>query len=195
MTFAKKIFIAVFLSTLTIGSILIWAAYKYTINRSEEDFVSRYQVLSRVLADTLNRLDTSTEALMLNAAKVVSEKDEKHGLLSTDHLRELQRELGVTHLFVIDRNGKFLRSTNDDPAGIPNLFSFCENYQKLITGNLKVEATPVIKPNPEPKPFKFLSIPNNDRSRIVEVGVRVDFIAKTLAEAIKSDVNVTSMSL
>lgn len=195
MTFAKKIFIAVFLSTLTVGSILIWASYKYTINRSEEDFVSRYKVFSKVLADTLNRLDTSTEALMLNAAKVVAEHDEKHGLLSTEKLRSLQSELGITHLFMIDRNGKFTRSTNDDPAGIPNLFSFCENYRKLIHGNLNVEATPIIKPNPEPKPFKFLSIPNKDRSRIVEVGVRVDFIAKTLAEAIKSDVNVASMSL
>ena len=195
MTFAKKIFIAVFLSTLMVGSILIWAAYKYTVNRSEEDFVARYQVFSKVLADTLNRLDTSTEALMLNAAKVVAEHDEKHGLLSTEKLRTLQSELGITHLFMIDRTGKFTRSTNDDPAGIPNLFSFCENYQKLITGGLDVEATPIIKPNPEPKPFKFLSIPNKDRSRIVEVGVRVDFITKTLAEAIKSDVNVVSMSL
>ncbi|MBN8538067.1 MAG: HAMP domain-containing histidine kinase [Deltaproteobacteria bacterium] len=195
MTFAKKIFIAVFLSTLMVGSILIWAAYKYTVNRSEEDFVARYQVFSKVLADTLNRLDTSTEALMLNAAKVVAEHDEKHGLLSTEKLRTLQSELGITHLFMIDRTGKFTRSTNDDPAGIPNLFSFCENYQKLITGSLDVEATPIIKPNPEPKPFKFLSIPNKDRSRIVEVGVRVDFITKTLAEAIKSDVNVISMSL
>ena len=195
MTFAKKIFIAVFLSTLTVGSILIWASYKYTINRSEEDFVSRYKVFSKVLADTLNRLDTSTEALMLNAAKVVAEHDEKHGLLSTEKLRSLQSELGITHLFMIDRNGKFTRSTNDDPAGIPNLFSFCENYRKLVHGNLNVEATPIIKPNPEPKPFKFLSIPNKDRSRIVEVGVRVDFIAKTLAEAIKSDLNVASMSL
>ncbi|MBL7556439.1 MAG: HAMP domain-containing histidine kinase [Bdellovibrionaceae bacterium] len=132
---------------------------------------------------------------MLNAAKVVSEQDEKNGLLSTDKLRNLQSELGITHLFMINRDGKFTRSTNDDPAGIPNLFSFCENYKKLVHGNLNVEATPIIKPNPEPKPFKFLSIPNKDRSRIIEVGVRVDFIAKTLAEAIKSDINLVSMSL
>lgn len=195
MTFAKKIFIAVFLSTLTIGSLLIWAAYKHTINRSEEDFISRYGVFSRILADTLSHLDTSTETLMLNAAKVVAEKDAKHGLLSTDALRELQRQLGITHLFVTDNKGKFIRSTNDDPAGIPNIFSFCDNYRELISGGLDVEATPIIKPNPEPKPFKFLSIPNLNRTRIVEVGVRVDFIAKTLAEAIKSDKNVFAMSL
>ena len=195
MTFARKIFLAVFASTLLIGTLLIWAAYRYTVVRSEKEFVSRYQVLTKVLADTLSRLDASTETLMLNAAKMVVEKDAKHGLLSTDELRDLQSELGITHLFVIDKNGRFLRSTNDDPKGIPNLFSFCEKYRELITGDLKVEATPIIKPNPEPKPFKFLSIPNHDRSRIIEVGIRVDFIAKTLTEAIRSDKNVEAMSL
>jgi signal transduction histidine kinase len=195
MTFARKIFLAVFASTLLVGTLLIWAAYRYTVVRSEKEFVSRYQVLTKVLADTLSRLDANTEALMLNAAKMVAEKDAKYGLLSTDELRDLQSELGITHLFVIDKNGRFLRSTNDDPKGIPNLFSFCERYRDLITGDLKVEATPIIKPNPEPKPFKFLSIPNHDRSRIIEVGIRVDFIAKTLTEAIRSDRNVEAMSL
>lgn len=195
MTFAKKIFIAVFASTLILGSLLIWTGYRYTVSRSEDEFISRYQVFTRVLADTLSRLDTSTEALMLNAAQVVVEKDAKHGLLSTDYLRDLQTKLGITHLFIVNKAGQFVRSTNDDPKGIPNLFSFCENYRKLITGELIVEATPIIKPNPEPKPFKFLSIANHDRSRIVEVGVRVDFIAKTLTEAIKSDKNVEAMSL
>lgn len=195
MTFAKKIFIAVFLSTVIVGSALIFSAYKYTITRSEADFTSRYRVFSRVLADTLNRLDVNTEVLMMNAAKVVSSKDFEKGLLSTDELRSLQRELGITHLFLTDKNGTFVRSTNDDPAGIPNLYSFCSDYKKLITGESNVEATPIIKPNPEPKPFKFLSIPNANRNRIVEVGVRVDFIANTLVEAIKSDKNVVSMSL
>jgi len=195
MTFAKKIFIAVFLSTLMIGTLLICAAYKYTMNRSEAEFMSRYQVFSKVLADTLGHLDTSTESFMLNAAKVVAEKDAKYGLLSTDKLRGLQTELGVTHLFLTDNRGKFIRSTNDNPADIPNLFSFCDRYKKLITGDLKVEATPIIKPNPEPRPHKFLSIPNHDGTRIVEVGVRVEFIAKTLVEAIRSDKNVFAMSL
>jgi hypothetical protein len=89
MTFARKIFLAVFASTLLIGTLLIWAAYRYTVVRSEREFISRYQVLTKVLADTLSRLDASTETLMLNAAKMVAEKDAKHGLLSTGELRDL----------------------------------------------------------------------------------------------------------
>ena len=186
MTFARKIFIAVFLSTLFVGTSLIWGAHRYVQNRAEADFISRYTVFTRILGDTLTQLDTNTEALMMNAAQVVAAKDKEEGLLSTERLRALQAKLGITHLFVIDKNGKFLRSTNDDPAGIPNLFSFSPTYRNLLTGESEVEATPVIKPNPEPKPFKFLSIANHDKSRIIEVGVRVDFIGKTLAEAIRS---------
>lgn len=195
MTFAKKIFIAVFVSTAVVGTVLIWSGYQYTVSRSKDEFVSRYEIFTKTLGNTLTRLDSSTESLMLNAAKVLVEKDEKHGLLSIDQLYQLQPELGVTHLFVIDKSGKFLRSTNDDTERIPNLYSFCDGYRKLVSGESKVEATPIITPNPEPKPYKFLLVPNSDKSRIIEVGVRVDFIAKTLTEASKSDKNISSMSL
>lgn len=195
MTFAKKIFIAVFVSTSVLGTILIWSGYRYTVTRSEKEFISRYEVFTKTLGNTLTRLDTNTEALMLNAAKVVVERDEKKGLLSLESLDRLKSELGITHLFMIDKTGKFVRSTNDDTERIPNLFSFCEDYKRLVTGDSIVEATPIVKPNPEPKPYKFLLIPNHDRSRIVEVGVRVDFIANTLTEAIKSDKSIESMSL
>ena len=195
MTFAKKIFIAVFLSTLIIGSLLTWSAYQYVESRAETDFIGRYTAVSKILTDSLTRLDTNTEALMLNAAQVVAAKDKEKGLLSTDELRKLQRNLGVTHLFVIDSTGRFIRSTNEDPANIPNLFSFSLRYRGLLTGELQVEATPIIKPHPEPKPFKFLSIANHNRTRIIEVGVRLDFIANTLVDAVASDKNVLSMSM
>jgi signal transduction histidine kinase len=195
MTFAKKIFIAVFLSMFLVGSILIWSAHKFVESNAEADFTARYTAFSKVLADALTRLDTNTEALMMNAAKVVVAEDKASGLLSTDELRRLQRSLNVTHLFVIDSHGRFIRSTNEDPAGIPNLFSFSPVYKKLLSGESDVEATPVIKPNPEPKPFKFLSVANADRTRIIEVGVRLDFIANTLVEAVGSDKNLMSLSL
>lgn len=195
MTFARKIFVAVFLSTFIIGSLLTWSAYRYVGNRAESDFTERYRAVSKILADSLTRLDTNTEALMLNAAQVVAAEDKEKGLLSTDELRRLQRALGVTHLFLIDSSGRFIRSTNEDPANIPNLFSFSPRYRLLLTGELQVEATPIIKPNSEPKPFKFLSIANHNRTRIIEVGVRVDFIASTLVDAVASDRNVLSMSL
>lgn len=195
MKFERKIFIAVFCTTLAIGSLLIWAAHRYSSERAQDEFISRYSVFTHVLADTLTRLDTDTEALMLNAAQVVAAKDASHGLLSTNELKSMSKSLGITHIFVVAKDGTFIRSTNEDPKSIPNLYSFCGEYRGILDGKYNQDATPVIKPRPEPKPFKFLYIPNATKTRIIEVGVRVDSIAKTLVEAIKADKNVLSMRL
>ncbi|RYZ83224.1 MAG: hypothetical protein EOP06_20360, partial [Proteobacteria bacterium] len=194
MTFARKVFFAIFLSTLLVGSVLIWVSYSFFQNRAEQDFKDRYSSLTRVLSDALTRLDVSTETLMKNAALVISDQD-RRGLLSTDQLRGLRNKLGITHAFIVDSNGDFITSTNEDPSQIPNLFSFNPDYKKLLTGERTLEATPVIRPAPERTPFKFLSVASFDRKRIIEVGIRVDFIANTLAEAVKSDNGVQAMTL
>ena len=195
MRFERKIFIAVFCATLLIGSTLIWAAYRYVSMKSRDEFISRYKVFTHVLADTLTRLDTSTEALMANAAQVVTDRDTAKGIPSNEELKAMRSQLGMTHIFMADKNGKFIRSTNEDPQLIPNLYSFCDSYKGILDGTSTQNATPIIKPEPEPKPFKFLLMPNAAKNRIVEVGVRVDSIAKTLIEAVKADKNIRSMSL
>jgi signal transduction histidine kinase len=195
MTFSRKIFIAVFFSVLVLGSGLLWVAHRQVDAQYETSFRGRYDVFAKVLGDTLSRLDSNTEALMLNAVKVIVEKDAQKGILSTEELRALRSELSVTHAFVLDRKGNFVRSTNEDPKLIPNVFSFCPAYRELYARESGVEATPVIHPMPEPKPYKFLYVPSKDKQRLLEVAVRVDFVAKTLTEALDSDPNVTSLSL
>lgn len=195
MAFSRKIFIAVFLTILVIGTSLIWAAHNYVREQTYENFVSRYTVFSRVLGDTLSRLDVQTETLMYNAAKVVAEHDTHKGLLSTEELKKMRADLNVTHIFVINKKGDFIRSTNEDPRLIPNAFSFCRQYEDMVTGSMSRASTPIIHPQPEPKPYKFMFVPNENRERLLEVGVRVDFIAKTLTDALGSDTSVLSMSL
>lgn len=195
MSFARKVFISVFMTTLVLGSALIWAAHNYVAKQTEENFISRYSVFSRIIGDTLTQLDASTEALMLNAAKVVAARDAEKGTLSTEALKALRSEINVTHIFVVDKLGNFIRSTNEDPKLIPNAYSFCPAYRGLTAGKTSVEATPIIHPQPEPKPYKFLFVPSYDRQRLLEVGVRVDFITKTLTQAMGSDANLVSMSL
>lgn len=194
MTFARKIFIAIFVSTLIVGSLLIWASFSFFEKRAEEDFRSRYSSLTRILSDALTRLDVSTETLMKNAALVIADKDHE-GTLPVEQLRALINDLGVTHAFIINSNGTFIRSTNEDVAKIPNLFSFSPDYRRLLTGESSLEATPIILPKPEFAPYKFLSIPSFDHRRIIEVAVRIDAITKTLAEAVRSDNDVLKMTL
>lgn len=195
MTFSKKIFIAVFFTALVLGSLIIWTSHHYISMQTEEKFISRYSVFTTVLSGTLTQLDNNTEKLMLNAAHVLAEKDKAQGLLSTEHLKTIRNDLNVTHIFIVDKNGKFIRSTNEDPGLIPNAFSFCPAYKDMVVGNSDGEATPIIHPRPEPKPYKFLFVPSHDRQRLLEVGVRVDFIAKTLSEVLGSDENIDSMTL
>lgn len=197
MNFSQKIFTSVFLTTLILGSTLMVAALRYVRKQSEEGFVGRYSVFSKILSDTLSRLDKNTEGLMLNAAKVVAAKDAEHGLLSTESLKKLRSELNVTHLFIVDKFGNFIRSTDQDPKLTPNAYSFCEEYPKLIAGTIKIDTTPIIHPQPDPNPapYKFLYIANYNRERLINVGVRVDFIAKTLTGALGADKSLVSTSL
>lgn len=195
MRFSKKIFISVFLTTLVLGTAVIWTAHSYVSKQTKEEYISRYSVFSKVMGDALTRLDKNTEALMLNAVKVLAERDGQKGLLSTEDLKAMRSELSLTHIFVTDKNGAFIRSTNEDPKLIPNIFSFCKSYQNLITGGSSVAATPIIHPQPEPKPYKFLLVPSLDRQRLLEVALRVDFVAKTLTDAVTADSNLLSMSM
>lgn len=181
--------------TLILGSTLILASHHYISEQTEDNFILHYSAYSSSLAGTLSSLDIETEKLMLNAAKVVAAKENEKGLLSDQALKDLRDELNVSHLFIINKTGKFIRSTNEDADKIPNLFSFCGDYKKLVKGSSLVEATPVIKPDPEPSPHKFLSIPTNNKQRIIEVGIRVDFIAKTLTQAVVNDKNLQTLSL
>lgn len=195
MKYSQKIFLAVFLSTIIISGIILWVAYFYSSQQLKDDFMKKYSVFSQVLGDTLTQLDERTETLMYNTAKLVTERDDLKGTLSTEELKELRDELQVTHLFVVNKNGKFIRSTNEAPELIPNAFSFCSKYEQMITGEKQFDATPIIHPEPEPLPYKFLFVPNSEKTRLVEVGVRVDFIAQTLTKALKKDESISALSL
>lgn len=181
--------------SLIVGTTAIWISHHYISQQQEEKFIARYSAFSGVLAGSLNQLDIKTESLMLNAAKVVAAKEAEKGLLSDNSLKELRDELNVSHIFVIDKNGKFIRSTNEEASLIPNLYSFCGDYENLVLGKSLKEATPVIKPDPEPNPHKFLLIPNYSKNRIIEVGMRVDFIAQTLSSALSEDQGIVAISL
>lgn len=195
MTFSRKVFFAVLITTMVVGTAITLTTYRYVRQQTEETFVTRYTVFSKVLGDTLTRLDVNTESLMHNAAQVLSAMDAEKGILSNEELKSIQSKLNVTHIFVVNKNGQFIRSTNENPKLIPNAYSFCPAYKDMIFGNVDTHATPILHPQPEPKPYKFLFVPNRTRERLIEVGVRVDFVAKTLSEALGADSNVLSMAV
>lgn len=195
MRMSTKIFIALLGVSLSLSSVIIWLGYQYLKESKTRDFEQRYVGTVAMIGDALGQIERKSELLMENAALFVSLKQGKGRILSTEELVELRDQTGMSHLFVIDRSGNFIRSTNEDPQLIPNLFSFCEDYRKLVEGKSNREATPIIPPTPEPMPYKFLSIPSLDRNSIIEVAVRADFIGATLNRAVQNDMNIESLSL
>lgn len=195
MKFFWKVFISVFITILSVGMLLVATSYRFMNHWTTKEYIARYSSFSKVLGDALGNLDVNTEALMHNAARIVADLDDKEGPLSTQKLLELRDSLNVTHIFVINKKGDFIRSTNEDPKLIPNAFSFCGEYRNLFSGKAKMVATPILHPNPEVKPFKFLFLETKNRQRLIEVGVRVDFVAQTLTKAIGADPNLISVSL
>ena len=191
----KKVFFSIILTSILIASAALVVVRSFYLNQLRQSYIQRYQTLSRVIGDTLFQVERASETLMKNAAQVVADEDRRLGILSNEALKALTSKLGVTHIFVIDKEGTFIRSTNEDPKLIPNLFSFCDNYRKLLNGQSSFEFTPIIPPEPEPNPYKFLSVPSYDKRRIIEVGIEAAFIGKTLTEALKKDSNVLELSL
>lgn len=195
MNFARKTFLGIFISTLVVGSALIWVAHYIVSSQTTSNYASRYISMSRLLGASLYEMERNTETLMLDAARVVTERERQFGLQSTADLKRMASQLGVTHLFEINSSGNFIRSTNEAPELIPNVYSFCSEYREFLKGAEEFRKTPIIPPSPEPLPYKFLFVHNALRNRFIEVGVRVDFLGNRLTEALKTDPSVLAINL
>lgn len=195
LDFEQRIFAAIFLISFFISGVCLWVTFGFVIKKTQKDYFSKYKTLSHVLGNTLLQLERNTELLMANAAKVIQIRDKEKGPLSTEDLKQLAAQLNLTHVFVIDKTGRFIRSTNESPTLIPNLFSFCDHYRQLITGDAASFTTPIIPPQPELNPYKFLMVPTFDHKRIIEVGIKAEFIGNTLAQALREDLNIKELYL
>ncbi len=196
MTFFHKVFAAVFfvsISVLTISEIVI---LKRVSAQAEADYSRQYRNYSQQIGDTLNQIDVVTELLMKNAAYVLRERERQNGLLSTAGLKKLRDELHMFNLYITDDQGRYIRSTWTWPIEKEKpLFSYCEGYRGLLTGRSLIAMTPILRAPDLSWPFKFLMIPNHDRTRVLEASVAMDFVGDTLKHAMKPDRNIVSIGL
>lgn len=210
---AFKVFAAIFSITAATLGLTGLVILRHISARSEADYLRHYANLAGQIGETLNQLDKTTDLIVINALNALWEKERRGGLLSNEELAKLRDELKMENLYILDRNGVFLRSdwyitvANDPalrayygfkPPLTTPLFSYCQDYRNLITGSSKLERTPII-PNPPGLPFerinKYLMVPNHDRTRILEASVSMDFIGEILTKAMKPDQNVVSIGL
>lgn len=196
MKFSIKVFAGIFFVSIMVLAVSEFAILRFINSRAEAEYIKQYQSYSTQIGDTLHQIDVVTELLMKNAAYVLREKERVGGLPSTDELKKLRNELHMFNLYVTDDQGRYIRSTFTWPIEKERpLFTYCEDYRGLITGHSTIAKTPILRAPDLSWPFKFLMIPNHNRTRVLEASVAMDFIGDNLSNAMKPDKNVTSIGL
>lgn len=196
MKFSYRIFAAIFFISITSLTISGFEILRRVSAQVEADYVVQYRNYSQKIGDTLNQIDVVTELTMKNAAYVLREKEKQHGLLSTAELKKLRDELHMFNLYITDDQGRYIRSTWTWPIEKEKpLFTYCEDYRSLITGGSTIARTPILRAPDLSWPFKFLMIPNHNRTRVLEASVAMDFVGETLKNAMTPDKNIVSIGL
>jgi signal transduction histidine kinase len=183
--------------TCAIGTAGIFLIAVHTERRIEEHRTTRiekYEKTLELLSSSILQFERDAEAKMWLALQHLKHDDLK-GIPSESALKRKAQELGMTHLFVIDRNGRFLRSTNEAPGLIPNLFSFSDEYRSQVAGLDAPIATPIIPPMPEVKPFKFLTVFHRSTGRFLHAGLRADFLEDALTRMVKADPEIEGIDI
>lgn len=184
--------------------------FRFITSRTEAEYLQRYGNFTAQIGDTLIQIDKLSDSLLLNAAYVLREKERASGLPTNESLMRLKETLGVRSLSVLDSGGNFLRSdwsvaVEKDPklkahykgksAISKSVFTYCQDYRKLVTGRSSLEQTPVIPSGSGGFPAKFLLIPNHSGTRILEVNMLMSAIGEILSKAMRPDPSVVSIGL
>ncbi|KPJ68091.1 MAG: hypothetical protein AMJ43_01420 [Coxiella sp. DG_40] len=186
MRFYNKIFLGFLLtSVFTVGTICTFSFF-YFGKTLRKNFLQVYQAEMSQVADMLVSFEHSIEKRGINALYVLREIDKTSNLPSNPKLAELAKELAVSNFFITNAKGKFIRSTNGDIK--INLFYLCADYKNLIKGNTKIFKTPIVPSSAEPtvEPYKYIMIPNYNRTKILEASVHLNFINTLLMSSLKS---------
>lgn len=195
MRFSTKVFLAIFLPALSLMLGISAAFYAFLARATRAQFVMHYQSVTRQVAQTLSQLEATTDLLLAAGVRVLAERVRQTGPLSTEALQQLSQELGVANFYIIDKGGAFLRTTGEDPARLPNAFSFCPDYARMFEEGTPFIPTGLMPGIPGLIPFKFLFLPSDDRRYLLEAGVRADFIGLTLRQTLSGDSELISLAL
>lgn len=192
----KKIFLALFFTSFLLSMLVIFIVYYFSVNQLENETKERYYSATKILAETLYQIEPFIETSSYNALRSIYEIDKKEGLLSESNLKIYAKKLGVTHFYITNEHGRFIRSTETSLDVLEKgLFDFCSEYEDQILKKGMAVKTPILPSYPYKGPYKFFMIANWNKKRILEVGVHLEVIGKILANALSSDPNIFSIGL
>ena len=195
MKLSFRIFFSIFFCSVGISAAVSLVFYSYSFRQTEKEFKAHYEGIANTLSESLFQFEEKTDLFMKNVLHALEERLASGPLLSNTELKTFSEKLSATHLYVIASNGSFIRSTKEHPGEIPNFFSFCKHYKSWFESRKTFYPTGIVPGIPTPMPHKFLVLPTKDRKYILEVGMEVDFIGRSLKNALTSDKNILSVSL
>lgn len=176
------------------GIIAAAVHFQRRIEAQESARVERYQQTLSLLSTSVLQFERDAETKMWLALQHLKH-DDLGGIPSRNTLIKRARQLGMTHFFVIDRSGRFIRSTNEAPELIPNLYVFSDEYRSMLERPETPVATPLIPPDPEIRPYKFLSIYHHTTKRFLHAGLRADFLETALTRLVASDPEILEVHI
>ena len=187
MKFSRKIFLAIFGTTCAAALIICLVVYGALSNYRSSDFESDYIDHMNLLAKTLGRIEESHAHIAMNAALNVKTLDSsRKGRFSSEELKDLSQQMGVTAINVYSMDGKALSSISGNPLDVtlPGL---------KLTPNLsyKTPLTRGIDANVE----LHTIISSQDNKRFIEVVLSFDAVTHLLREMIEHDEDNLSVAL
>jgi len=195
MKFYKKLTLSLFFLSFGIVSTLCVALYFYLSQFIRTEILKNYNDKLSQLIDIFLELEKTTELIGLNALNSLKIIEEISGLPSDEQLKKIAEKSSINHIYITNASGYFIRSTNGPIKS--NIFSYCSDYANLIHGNAKVFVTPIVPSSDEPTLgfYKYIMIPNSDRSKILEASIAFNFIGKFLVSSLNNNKDILSISL
>jgi signal transduction histidine kinase len=195
MKIEKKFFLTILSFTTFINITTVTFFHSYLSKQLHDSFNERYSFISNILSNTMQQLERNVDNLMYNSAYLIEEIIKKEGMPNNSKLKDISKKLGVSHLYITDANGVFIRSTRENPMILPNIFSFCSKYKEWFQLGKTINPTGVLPGIPAGVSSKFYLHGTKDKKNIIEINVEASFIAETVEKALQSDSNIKSIEL
>lgn len=196
MNFTTRIFLSIMFVATLISIIVAGSLYSIFKKDIEIEFANRYLSYGNTIGNIFHYLEIASDLANKNAVLLLSNIEASKGIPSDKELDLLAKKFGVNSFYVINKSGKFIRSS-DLPIKqqINSFFSYNKEYRSLVSGNTEIAFTPIIPGYPYDIPAKFAMIPNHDKTLILESSTHLEYIDKILHQIIMSDKNIRSVGL
>ncbi|HPI39360.1 MAG TPA: HAMP domain-containing sensor histidine kinase [Pseudobdellovibrionaceae bacterium] len=176
-------------------TLLVYVFQHILIENMITRFEKQYQSTEDIISNSFITLEKNSENSAIATLKLFRDNLKSILLPSDDKLKLIANQLGVSQIAATDVYGQFIRDTvTPENERTKKLFDFCDDYKNMtVPGADKIFVTPIIPAFPSKGPYKFIMISDPYHKGVLEVGVKLEFIAKLLSFTIKSDQNIASI--